>query len=121
MPSLSFEESMMTDEELIYSWLRSGRINCEQLINQYANVLRRERDAAMYEATSYTYPLYLMQEKAKLKPKEEWIRDKTIQMLYGFNNKRNGINFEKQFGEYVKEHNLNTNLDTIQYVIYKED
>lgn len=121
MPKLTIEEELMSDEQLIYSWLKQGRISCEEIINQYANTIRAERDIARHEALSYTYPLYLMQEKAKLKPKEEWIRDKAIQMLYAFNNQSNGIRFDKQFKEYVEEKNLNTNLSTIQYIIYKDE
>lgn len=120
MPLLTTEEQLMDDRELIYSWLKSGRISCEDIIQKYADILRAERDIAKFEATSYTYPLYLMQEKAKLKPKEEWIRDKAIQMLYAFDNKQNGINFNKAFEQYVKEHKLNTDLNTIQFIIYEE-
>lgn len=121
MPRLTTEEQLMTEKELIYSWLKQGRISCEELVSQYAKTIRAERDIARHEALSYTYPLYLMQEKAKLKPKEEWIRDKAIQMLYAFNNKSNGIMFDKQFKEYAEEHNLNTDLSTIQYVIYNDE
>lgn len=121
MPLLTTEEQLMNDKQLIYSWLKKGRISCEEIINEYANTIRTERDIARHEALSYTYPLYLMQEKAKLKPKEEWIRDKAIQMLYAFNNKSNGIRFDKQFKEYVEEKNLNTDLSTIQYIIYKDE
>lgn len=121
MPRLTTEEQLMTEKELIYSWLKQGRISCEELVRQYANTIRAERDYARHEALSYTYPLYLMQEKAKLKPKEEWIRDKAIQMLYAFNNKSNGIMFDKQFKKYVEEKNLNTDLSTIQYLIYKDE
>ena len=121
MPRLTPEEELMNEKELIYNWLKQGRISCEEVINQYANVIRAERDIARHEALSYTFPLYLMQEKAKLKPKEEWIRDKAIQMLYAFNNKSNGIRFDKQFKGYVEEKNINTDLNTIQYLIYKDE
>ena len=79
MPILTTEEQLMSDEQLIYSWLKQGRISCEEIINQYANTIRAERDIARHEALSYTYPLYLMQEKAKLKPKEECIPISVIQ------------------------------------------
>lgn len=121
MPRLTTEEQLMNDKELIYSWLKSGRIICEDIIQQYADILRAERDKVKFEAVSYTFPLYLMQEKAKLKPKEEWIRDKAIQMLYAFDNKQNGINFNKTFEQYVKDHKLNTDLNTVQYIIYEDE
>lgn len=121
MPRLTTDEQMMSENQLIYKWLTEGRISCEKLIEQYANTLRKERDTAIYEATSYTYPLYLMQQNAKLPTKKEWIRDKATQMLYAFDNKRNGINFKKTFKEEVEQKKLNTDLDTIQYVVYQED
>lgn len=119
MPRLTTEEQLMSDKQLIYSWLEQGRISCEDIIGLYANTIKRQRDAAIYEATSYTYPLYLMQEKAKLKPEEEWIRDKAIQMLYVFNNQRNGIRFDKTFKDYVEEKKLNTDINSVQYEIYR--
>ena len=121
MPKLTLEEELMNDRELIFYWLKSGRITCEDLIQQYANILKIERDQAKFEAVSYTYPLFLMQEKSNLKSKDEWIRDKAIQMLYAFNNKQTGINFNKQFEKYVKEHRLNKDLNTIQYIIYEDE
>ena len=121
MPKLTLEEELMNDRELIFNWLKSGRITCEDLIQQYADILKKERDQSRFEAASYTYPLFLMQEKANLKPKDEWVRDKAIQMLYAFDNKQNGINFNKQFEKYVKEHKLNKDLNTIQYIIYEDE
>ena len=121
MPKLTLEEELMNDRELIFNWLKSGRITCEDLIQQYADILKKEIDHAKFEAVSYTYPLFLMQEKANLKSKDEWIRDKAIQMLYAFNNKQTGINFNKQFEKYVKEHKLNKDLNTIQYIIYEDE
>lgn len=120
MPRLTTEEQLMTDKQLIYNWLEQGRISCEDIIGLYADTIKTQRDSAIYEATSYTYPLYLMQEKAKLKPKEEWIRDKAIQMLYVFNNQRNGIKFDKMFKKYVEEKKLNTDINSVQYIIYQE-
>lgn len=121
MPKLTEIEEFMNEEQLIYKWLQEGRIHCESIIKLYADTIRKERDEAINEATSYTYPLYLMQEKAKLPQKQEWIRDKTIGMLYAFNNQRNGINFKKHFNQYVIDHKLNTDTDSIRYEIYNKD
>jgi hypothetical protein len=118
---LDFVEQQMTPEQLVYKWLCEGRINYEQATMAYVRKIEEDLRKANYEATSYTYPLFLMQEHAKLPAKKEWIRDKAIQMLYTFDNKRNGINFKKSFEEYVQEHKLNTNINTVQYQIYEEE
>lgn len=120
MPQLTDIEKLLTEKQLIFKWLCEGRISCRDLIDEYTKVIEDERNDAIYEATSYTYPLYLMQEKAKLSKKNEWIRDKAIGMLYTFDNKRNGIAMRKAFEDYVKEHKLNTKKGTIQYQIYEE-
>ena len=118
MPNLSLEEKLMTEKELVYSWLCNGRISYEEITTAYVRKIEEELRKANYEATSYTYPLYLLSKNAKLSKKNEWNRDKAIGMLYAFNNLRNGINLKKEFESYVKEHNLNTKIENIQYEIY---
>lgn len=121
MPKLTLDEQLMNETQLIYKWLKEGRISCEQLVREYANTIRAERDAYAYEATSYTYPLYLYTNKGELDKDSKWIKDKAIGMLYTFNNQRNGIKFKETFEKYVDKEKLNTDIDSIQYCIYKED
>ena len=112
-------EELLNEEQLFFKWLKEKRVNFIDLAELYTLYLEKEKEAKELKCSRYSNLLAMHLDFEKLAPKNIWVRDKTIAMLSAYEDFKTAPIYKK-WQEEIKEKQLNTNLETLDYMIYND-
>lgn len=118
MPKLDKIEENLKEEDLFFKWLLENRVSFIQLLEQYVNYLENEKQKQLTKNSRYSNLLAQYLQFGNLSNKAEWIRDKTIGTLYAYEDFKTAPIYDI-WKETIKNNNINTDLKTLDYEVYK--
>lgn len=118
MPKLDEIEENLSEKDLFFKWLIDKRVSFKDLSEMYAFYLEQQNEDYKTETSRYVNLLAQYLQYGDLKPKSEWIRDKTIGTLYAYEQFK-GAPIYDLWKEIIENNNINTDLKTLSYEVYK--
>lgn len=118
MPKLDDIEETLSEKDLFLKWLLDKRISFKELSEQYTQYLEMENNKQQTKASRYSNLLAQYLQYANLSKKSEWVRDKTIGTLYAYEEFKSAPVFDT-WKEIIEKNNINTDLNTLGYEVYK--
>lgn len=120
MPKLDEIEEQMSEKELFLKWLVEEKVNFIELTEQYTTFLEIENKKKLRKNARYSNLLAQYLQYGDLSKKTQWVRDKTIGILYAYEDFKTAPIYSV-WEEIIKNNKINTDLSTLDYKIYKEE